>query len=84
MIPINNKENQRSPVIRGETVTAFVVKSGARAQPMNVPPEFIQLLVMLQENSTGCIDTVECFAPRKNHRLSSYQLYYCRRVLAVG
>ena len=43
-----NKEDERSPVIRGETVVASNgAKSAARAQPMSALPGFILLLPVL-------------------------------------
>ena len=43
MVPTNNKEDQRSPVIRGETAasSASGAKPGARAQPISVLIGFI-------------------------------------------
>ena len=44
MVPTNNKEDERSPVVRRKTAAAFGAMSAARAQPMSALPGFILLL----------------------------------------
>ena len=46
MVPTNNKENKRSPVIRGETAADFGAKSAAKAQPVRALPGFIRMSVL--------------------------------------
>ena len=48
MVSTNNKEDQRSPVIKGETAAASGAKPEAGAQSMSVLPGFILLSVLLQ------------------------------------
>ena len=57
VVPTNNKEYQRSPVIRRKTVASSGAKAVARAQPMNnVFPGFILPSVLFQQSSTDCVD----------------------------
>ena len=57
VVPTNNKEYERSPVIRGKTAASSGAKPVARAQPMNnMFPGCILPSVLLQQSSTDCID----------------------------
>ena len=60
MVPTSNKEDERSPVIRGETAASSGAKSAARAQPMGALPGFVLLSVLLQQRTLpvliiGCV-----------------------------
>ena len=48
MVPTNNKEYERSLVIRGESATTSATKPASGAQPMSALPGFLLLSVLLQ------------------------------------
>ena len=48
MVPTNNEEDERSPVIRGRTVPTLGAKPAARVQPMSAFLGFLLLSVLLQ------------------------------------
>ena len=70
MVPTSNKEDERSPVIGGETAAASGAKSAARAQPMSALPGFVLLSVLLQQRTLTVL-IIGCVAANKNSSLSN-------------
>ena len=65
MVPTRNKEDERSPVIRGEPAASSGAKSAARAQPVSALPGFVLLSVLLQQRTLTVL-IIGCVAENKS------------------